>query len=165
MSDNQSDHPSEPPSRKRPRVDSPPASPVEQGHNARRRGAGFIFTTPESNILLVQDRGSQKWGFCKGHVEEYDADTLATAIREAREEIGVEPGADYQIASEKFRITDYDFFYAVLSTPVEALRLQASEVSAVRTVSPTELIAAVTADENSFNRYVRAWVRIISGLM
>jgi 8-oxo-dGTP pyrophosphatase MutT (NUDIX family) len=130
-----------------------------------RRGAGFIFTTPDSNILLVQDRASLKWGFCKGHVEDSDTDALATAVREAHEELGAEVGTDYQVASEGFRINDYQFFYAVFTADPKSLHVQVSEIADVKVISPTDLLASVAADESQYNRYVRAWVRIISGIL
>ncbi len=65
-------------------------------------GAGFIFMTPQLEILLVNERKSGKWGMCKGHRERIDGgDPTATAIREAKEELGLRP-EDYEIWGDQF---------------------------------------------------------------
>ena len=142
----------------------PPASLSPAATQRGSRGSGFIFTTPDSNILLVQDRRSQKWGFCKGHVERSDADTLATAVREANEELGLLP-TDYQIASDSFRIADYEFRYAVLIKDPEQFALQEEEIAAVTTISPQSLLVNVREEPDKYNRFVRAWVRTLIHLL
>ncbi len=65
-------------------------------------GAGFIFMTPQLEILLVNEKRSGKWGMCKGHREQKDGgNPTMTAIREANEELGLLP-EDYEIWGEPF---------------------------------------------------------------
>lgn len=137
-----------------------PVAPATRGP----RGSGFIFTTPDSNILLVQDSRSQKWGFCKGHVERSDANTLATAIREANEELGLLV-TDYQIASDSFLIADYEFRYAVLLKDPEQFTLQEAEIATTTTISPQDLLVSFREEPDKYNRFIRAWVRTLTHLL
>jgi 8-oxo-dGTP pyrophosphatase MutT (NUDIX family) len=54
------------------------------------KGAGIIlFDKDDLSLLLVKDTKSKKFGFPKGHYEEYDKTPFETAIRELNEETGL----------------------------------------------------------------------------
>lgn len=63
-------------------------------------GAGIqLFRGKE--LLMVQGLNSGRWGFPKGHREDFDLDWRATAIREIREETGFEEGVNFVVCSEE----------------------------------------------------------------
>ena len=63
-------------------------------------GAGIqLFRGKE--LLMVQGFKSGRWGFPKGHREDFDLDWRATAIREIREETGFEEGVNFVVCSEE----------------------------------------------------------------
>ena len=62
-------------------------------------GAGIQLYKGEK-LLMVQGLRSGRWGFPKGHREDFDADWRATAVREIREETGFEEGVNFVVCSE-----------------------------------------------------------------
>jgi len=65
-------------------------------------GAGIqLFNGKE--LLMVQGLRSGRWGFPKGHREDFDADWRATAVREIREETGFEEGVNFVVCDEESR--------------------------------------------------------------
>jgi 8-oxo-dGTP pyrophosphatase MutT (NUDIX family) len=63
-------------------------------------GAGIqLFKGKE--LLMVQGLNSGRWGFPKGHREDFDIDWRATAVREIREETGFVEGVNFVICSEE----------------------------------------------------------------
>jgi 8-oxo-dGTP pyrophosphatase MutT (NUDIX family) len=127
-------------------------------YNRRRKGAGFIFTTPESKFLLVQECRGLKWGFCKGHTEREDLNSLTTAIREANEELGL-TSTDYKVTSRAVGIADYSFFYATLHKAPEDLAIHEGEIAAIKAISLESLLASIRDCPGNYNRFVRAWVQ------
>jgi 8-oxo-dGTP pyrophosphatase MutT (NUDIX family) len=63
-------------------------------------GAGIQLFKGEK-VLMVQGARSGRWGFPKGHREDFDADWRATAIREIREETGFEEGVNFVVCDEE----------------------------------------------------------------
>jgi 8-oxo-dGTP pyrophosphatase MutT (NUDIX family) len=63
-------------------------------------GAGIQLFKGEK-VLMVQGARSGRWGFPKGHREDFDADWRATAVREIREETGFEEGVNFVVCSEE----------------------------------------------------------------
>lgn len=53
-------------------------------------GAGIIFLTPKSEILLLQ-KENKKWTFPGGHRQDKEFSPLDTAERECKEELGLMP--------------------------------------------------------------------------
>jgi 8-oxo-dGTP pyrophosphatase MutT (NUDIX family) len=52
--------------------------------------AGFIiYNKTRDKILLVQGKTSKKWGPPKGHQEDFDINSIHTAIREVYQETGI----------------------------------------------------------------------------
>lgn len=86
-------------------------------------GAGIILFNKQNQILLVQDAFSKRWSFPKGRVE-IDDNPINTAIRETKEEVGLEYITDYILNSFDPVMIHYDshFFKAALinetSTPI-----------------------------------------------
>lgn len=62
-------------------------------YKARKAGA-FVYDPSTQRILLVQSRGD-KWGAPKGSMESTDASIEDCAIREVREETGIELQRDH----------------------------------------------------------------------
>lgn len=126
-------------------------------------GAGFVLLSHDGlSVLLVKDARSHKWGFPKGHREPEDASDLRTAVRECREEIGLEPSA-YTVWEPSFRLTrgsaSYIFRYAVLKeTCREELTLRAGEIEAVAWVSVASLLVTPSVYGDMGNKYLRTWI-------
>jgi 8-oxo-dGTP pyrophosphatase MutT (NUDIX family) len=125
-------------------------------------GSGFIlFSHDLKKILLVHDTRSQKWGFPKGHKEDYDTNDLQTAIRECGEETNLTPN-DYTIHNEPFRVSkgsqSYIFRYAVMNeyskTYIQSSSTQ--EISEIRWISISDLLGADTVLDG--NKYLRSWI-------
>ena len=124
-------------------------------------GAGFILLSHDiGSVLLIKDARSQKWGFPKGHRETEDASDLATAVRECREEIGLDP-SHYTVVEPSFRLTrgsaSYLFRYAVLKNAVEPLTLRPGEISAAQW-EPVASVMANAAYAETGNKYLRTWI-------
>ncbi len=63
-------------------------------------GGGVILFNSYNQVLLVQDTFTKKWSFPKGRVEKEDCDfPIVTAIRETKEETGLQYMTDYIINS------------------------------------------------------------------
>jgi len=126
-------------------------------------GAGFVLLSHDGlSVLLIKDARSHKWGFPKGHREPEDASDLHTAVRECREEIGLEPSV-YTVWEPSFRLTrgsaSYLFRYAVLKeTCREELTLRPGEIEAAVWVQVTSLLAAPSAYLDMGNKYLRTWI-------
>lgn len=56
-------------------------------------GAGFVFVTPQKELLLLQKENG-KYTFPGGHREEGEYSPLETAQRECREELGTMPAGE-----------------------------------------------------------------------
>lgn len=69
-------------------------------------GVGIVIFHPDrEHVLMICDSRSKKWSFPKGQVEECDVCTVATGIREVKEETGFVYLHDYTIdlySSEKY---------------------------------------------------------------
>ena len=122
-------------------------------------GAGLIFMTKEMDILLLKDVTSGKWGMCKGHRDPDEDHYLDTAMREAREELGLDAD-DYEISSAPFVFEGspktYIFHYAILHKSIEDLIPQESEISDIKLVPIDELLDQDGNREN--NIYVRLMI-------
>lgn len=122
-------------------------------------GAGLILLTPDFRVLLVQDAKTQKWGFPKGHREEYDTDDLQTAIREVLEETGI-PSSSYIIQEPGFRITkgssSYIFRYAIVHSPNSGEIQNVNEISCMQWIPIVDLLQ--NPDLFDGNKYFRTWI-------
>ena len=93
----------------------------------KKKGAGLIIVSPDLSKVLLVKGPTEKWSFPKGHRDRRDRrDTtnlnidLNTAMRETREETGLDP-TSYKIYTDAFRLRGgpYTFFYAqVISSDV-----------------------------------------------
>lgn len=92
----------------------------------KKNGAGLLFVTPDSHVLLLLRAGKHnagKWGLPGGNVEDADTDLKATAKREAAEELGGEASLpQYEIAGDgiltkrgRFGSKHYTVFVAKVS--------------------------------------------------
>jgi 8-oxo-dGTP pyrophosphatase MutT (NUDIX family) len=124
-------------------------------------GAGFIFVNQNYDFLLVQDTESKKWGMCKGHRDQNDADSLATARREAEEELGLIEGIHYNVISGPLFIQgsprQYIFYYAMLIVPLNCIVMQKEEVCNIKMVKYHDLPNTVCNRED-YNIYLRLLV-------
>lgn len=127
-------------------------------------GAGFILLSSDlTQLLLVHDTRSGKWGFPKGHRESYDVSDLATAVRECREETGLLHTIDYAVHDDPFKISkggsSYLFRYAVLNGAATKDRLRAGpahEIAGLEWISIATLLEAQNVLDG--NKYLRAWI-------
>jgi len=126
-------------------------------------GAGFILLSSDlSTILLVNDTRTNKWGFPKGHREEYDANDLETSIREVKEETGLTT-EDYRVYPEVFKVSkgshSYNFRYAVLIDEKRKANIvsgPAHEVGGLQWVPIKQLLDAQNVLDG--NKYLRSWL-------
>lgn len=125
-------------------------------------GAGFVLLSPDLSTLVVHDARSGKWGPPKGHREEYDADDLATATRECREETGLTPD-DYTVLPDVFKISkgsqSYLFRYALLKDDTYKARIvpgPSDEIADVRWIPLGQLLDAGSVLDG--NKYLRTWI-------
>jgi 8-oxo-dGTP pyrophosphatase MutT (NUDIX family) len=79
-------------------------------------GAGFVFVTPQKEILLLQKENG-KYTFPGGHREEDEYSPLETAQRECREELGLMPEGKLvgklKITKEREKQPVYSFFMTI----------------------------------------------------
>jgi 8-oxo-dGTP pyrophosphatase MutT (NUDIX family) len=79
-------------------------------------GSGIIIFNAENHILLVQDAYTKKWSFPKGRVEKEDDDNpIITAIRETKEECGLECNTDYILNSIKPHFVKFNTYFFIAS--------------------------------------------------
>lgn len=128
-------------------------------------GAGLILLTPDFRVLLVQDAKTQKWGFPKGHRENYDIDDIQTSIREVAEETGIQSNS-YIIQEPGFRITrgssSYIFRYAIMHTQDIGKIQNKKEISHMQWVPIVDLLQ--TPDILDGNKYLRTWISNIRSI-
>lgn len=127
-------------------------------------GAGFVlFSSDLSQLLLVHDAKSGKWGFPKGHREPSDMNDLHTAVREMWEETGLVQ-AEYTIHDEAFKIgkggsSSYLFRYAILNFGVSPDKVRAEseqEIANLEWVPLSTLLNAQNVLDG--NKYLRTWI-------
>jgi len=105
--------------------------------NGDYEGAGIqLFKGKE--VLMVQGLRSGRWGFPKGHREDFDADWRATAVREIREETGFEEGVNFAVCSEASHWGSRIYWTGRLIQDMEPV-VNASEHRAVRWVHRKKL--------------------------
>ncbi len=130
-------------------------------------GAGLILLTPDFRILLVQDAKTKKWGFPKGHREDYESSDLDTAVREVEEETGIR-AASYTTQEPAFRITkgssSYLFRYAMLkSNTLSGEVKNRREIGELRWIPILDLMQ--NPDCLDGNKYLRTWISNIRSLL
>lgn len=123
-------------------------------------GAGLILLTPDFRILLVQDAKTKKWGFPKGHREDFDTSDIATAEREVEEETGI-AATSYTLYDHPFRIirgsASYIFRYAILNTTEYLGAIQCrGEISGMQWISLVQFY--LNPECVSGNKYLRTWI-------
>jgi len=90
-------------------------------------GAGIIpvnFDNDNIRILLVKGKQSNKWSFPKGHTEENE-DVIGTAIREMKEETGIQI-YESEI-NKRVKLGDYVFFMVKMYN-LNKVKKQESEI-------------------------------------
>ena len=69
---------------------APPFDPFDKDHfdPGHFTASAVVLSPDRTAMLMIHHRGLDRWLQPGGHVEPGDADTLATAVREVREETG-----------------------------------------------------------------------------
>jgi len=146
------------------RVDGPsPGEELNEGDVTEPRQASSIILMRDSEqgpeVLLVQRNPEQRfmggaWVFPGGAVHAEDSDHVATAIRELREEAGVELPADAPVVAWSRWITPeevkirFDTWFFVAEAPEGAEAVpDGGECVAARWVRPAEALDAHGRDE------------------
>lgn len=138
----------------------------ELGLTARiYEGAGIIFITPDDKIVIIREGKSNKWGVCKGRRKPDDADYLATAKREAFEELGLKED-NYDLDNDPFIFPrspyTYIFMIAKLNVDIHAIFASKSkdfieedyhEISEIKTITLKELCDEF--EKYNYNIYLR----------
>ena len=104
-------------------------------------GAGLIlynFTNKNVRILIVKSSISGKWGFPKGHKENYERDLKDTAIREMKEETGIDVYKS-RLDSKGFKLGDY-VYWNVKHDRLEKVDMQKSEIKEYLWISIEDLL-------------------------
>jgi 8-oxo-dGTP pyrophosphatase MutT (NUDIX family) len=107
-----------------------------------------VPVTDDGRVLLAQHRLAGLWLPPGGHVEP-DEDPALTAVREVREELGIETAAGtplFLTATRTVGVTaghiDVSLWYPVACSPDQPLSPDAGEFAAVRWWTPGEVAAA-----------------------
>jgi 8-oxo-dGTP pyrophosphatase MutT (NUDIX family) len=146
------------------RVDRPhPGEELNDGEVTEPRQAATIIVLRDSpagpEVLLVQRNPAQRfmggaWVFPGGAVHSEDADHAATAIRELREEAGVELPTDAElrplsrwITPEEVKIRFDTWFFVVAAPPGAEATPDGSECVDARWIRPADALAAYDRDE------------------
>jgi 8-oxo-dGTP pyrophosphatase MutT (NUDIX family) len=146
------------------RVDRPPpGEELNDGAVTEARQAASIFVLRDSErgpeVLLVQRNPAQRfmggaWVFPGGAVHEADADHAAAAVRELREEAGVElaAGADVVpwsrwITPTEVKVRFDTWFFVTEAPPGATATPDGGECVAARWLRPTEALEAHARDE------------------
>ena len=110
---------------------------LQRTGDTRKRGG--IILLHENQVLLVKDTATSKWSFPKGAMENYDHDNpLNTAIRECREETGLEFEVDYTLTNycPAIFFGNQYYYFARLRKAPDTLTLKAEgETSTIKWVS------------------------------
>jgi len=94
------------------------------------RAGIILYDATQLRILLVQSRFTGKWGFTKGHAENWDIDSLETATRELKEEAGYLEVIHYKITEGPIYLRGRPYWTAVLRT-TETPTLNRAEQSGI----------------------------------
>jgi 8-oxo-dGTP pyrophosphatase MutT (NUDIX family) len=146
------------------RVDRPPpGEELNEGAVTEARQAASIIVLRDSDagpeVLLVQRNPTQRfmggaWVFPGGAVHAADADHAATAVRELREEAGVElpPKAEVVpwsrwITPEEVKVRFDTWFFVAESPPGATATPDGGECVAARWLRPADALAAHGRDE------------------
>jgi len=73
------------------------------------KGSGIILCDSTERILLVLGREHNKWSFPKGHLDDTDTDTRMCAIRETKEETGLDVVIPEEAGYRTFG--DYKYYF------------------------------------------------------
>jgi len=129
-------------------------------------GAGIIFITPDNKIVVLKEKKSGKWGFCKGRRKSEDQDSQDTATREAFEELGLREN-NYELDNSPFSFprSPYRYIFMIARLKVDIFSVFSNkntlqsghddyyEISEVRTITLKELIDQI--DTYNYNIYMR----------
>jgi 8-oxo-dGTP pyrophosphatase MutT (NUDIX family) len=146
------------------RVDRPhPGEELNYGEVTEPRQAATIIVLRDSpsgpEVLLVKRNPAQRfmggaWVFPGGAVHSEDADHTATAIRELREEAGIELPADAEllplsrwITPEEVKIRFDTWFFVVAAPPGAEATADGSECVDARWIRPADALTAYGRDE------------------
>ena len=122
-------------------------------------GAGIILmrlgpTSDENEYLLLKGSATGIWSFSKGHPEVCDGcSSLRTAVRETKEETGLDAGVDYDIVGNSIRFGKRPYWIGLVRTGAAPVTLSPREHSTFAWKTWKEI------DDLQGNGDVRAWVK------
>ena len=127
----------------------------QNSYDQRSRG-GVILMDESGRILLLKDSKHGKWSFPKGAMEPCDASVFDTAIRETREEAGLEAGVDYVLSpANAFRQYNNYYFFGIAARPDLEIKPQDDEIADWDWVNPM----ACSIPDEELNSPVRAFLK------
>lgn len=111
---------------------------------------GSICMTPMNTVLLVKGRKSGKWSFPKGHKHKVYAETyLECAVRETREETGVDLSDTSHVSVHRLSVGEYYLFELQGELPI--VIEDTSEIEEARWMSLEDMSnVACNVDVNNF---------------
>jgi len=120
--------------------------------------AGFIITNANDNVLILFGAKGRKWSFPKGGEEPEDNNNLFnTAIRETREECGLELGRDYRaLPRGPIRLGDNTYYFAEAADDAsERIVLEEGKMVAARWLDPVNPDLPDTLLNNGVRLFIR----------
>ena len=113
------------------------------------------------DIILIKHASGGEWDFPKGHPEKEDESTIVTAIREFKEELGV----DYTLEIRKEKSFEKEFVFTnsmgqivhktvelwiglIKDTEVPEFKPKLSEISEIRRCNPLEALELIAFEES-----------------
>lgn len=125
---------------------------------------GFIIHNLKTDQLLLVQEANGKWSYPKGGMEKTDTSTLKCAIRELKEETGINIGIyrDIPLTLHKKIVRESEYYMYKLN-----LNINNDEV-VVKPTNPAEIInyrwfnrSDITLNKDMFNFVVRSYQSII----
>jgi len=123
-------------------------------------GAGIVFIDRvRSKMLLVKGNLHQKWGPCKGHRNKYAnglEDPLACAIRETREEIGVDARGLFNDDTPVRIYSSYLFFMVDVDSTSEMFSSMVKEEREIMDVKWVTFDEVMNFERHEINVYLNS---------
>lgn len=117
--------------------------------------AGIILHNENNEVLCVRDTKSDKWSFPKGHCERIDTHLLDTAIRETREETGLEYGVDYWTDTQLYIQLGPRVYYIAVRLSTKEPKAMPGQSTEARWISREELVGL--PHNIGIRKYIQIW--------
>jgi 8-oxo-dGTP pyrophosphatase MutT (NUDIX family) len=125
--------------------------PEKKNHRSNNLDCGVILIDKtKTQVLIIQEKASHKWGVPKGKREE--SDPKKTAWRECREEIGLDLDTIEHRIINCFQYPELKL-YVVHLTETPNIKLGRTEIASSKWVDIDQFIGDYNMDRNRHNKY------------